>query len=102
MDVTLPKGTVLQRFGGPTGGFLAPAGTLFLQLALNPSQEVAPYFQYVVADPNALPAGYAIEQSVIAPYYGQAGGGIQYRIVGPGGSQGSVNDLLQSGYLAYQ
>ena len=42
-----------------------------------------------------------IEQSQVAPYYGQPGGGIQYRITF-GGQEipGGVQALLDSGYLA--
>ena len=56
----------------------------------------------VVADPTALPPGYNIEQSQAAPWCGQPGGGIQYRIIGPTGNDASFQSLLDSGYLAYR
>lgn len=100
-DVTLPKGVVLSRFGYPTGNFLAGGGSFFAQLALSPISAVFPYFEYVVADPARLPVGIQIEQSQVAPYYGQPGGGIQYRITF-GGQEipGGVQALIDSGYLA--
>lgn len=100
--VTPEKGTVFQRFGYPFGGFLTDPGTPFPQLALQPSQQVFPYAEYVVANPANLPPGYQIERSTIAPYYGQPGGGYQYRIVAPNGSTGTTQALLDSGYLAYK
>jgi Tuberculosis necrotizing toxin len=101
-NVVLPVGTSLGRFGYPGGGYLTPGGEYFAQLALNPSSSVAPYFQYVVADPSKLPEGYSIEQSQVAAFYGQPGGGVQYRIIGPQGAtglNGTVQALLDSGYL---
>ncbi len=101
-DYKLEKGTVLQRFGFPGGGFLAPAGTPFAQLALPPANQVSPFDEYVVADPAALPLGWSIEKSEILGWFGQPGGGTQYRIVDANGNNGSVLALLQTGYLAYK
>jgi hypothetical protein len=100
-DVMLAEGLVLSRFGYPTGNFLAGGGSFFAQLALSPISAVFPYFEYVVNDPARLPVGMQIEQSQVAPYYGQPGGGIQYRITF-GGQEipGGVQALLDSGYLA--
>ncbi|MCV7225190.1 TNT domain-containing protein [Mycolicibacterium komossense] len=97
--VVLPAGTSVGRFGYPGGSYLAPSGTYFAQLSLPPSSAVAPYFSYVVADPTRLPVGYSIEQSQVAPWFGQPGGGVQYRIIGPDGKDASVQALLDSGYL---
>jgi hypothetical protein len=100
-DVRLARGVVLSRFGYPTGNFLTDGGSLFAQLALSPISAVFPYFEYIVNDPANLPVGIQIEQSQVAPYYGQPGGGIQYRITF-GGQEipGGVQALLDSGYLA--
>jgi hypothetical protein len=53
----------------------------------------------VVADPANLPRGYHIEQSQVAPWFHQPGGGIQYRIIGPDGKSAVVQALIDSGYL---
>lgn len=99
--VDLPAGAVLSRWGYPGGSYLAPTNTYFAQLALPPGSAVAPFFEYVVADPTALPAGFSIEQSQVAAWFAQPGGGIQYRIIGPNGTDASVQALLDSGYLTY-
>ncbi|AQA03207.1 hypothetical protein BVC93_13145 [Mycobacterium sp. MS1601] len=98
--VTLPAGTELSRFGYTTGGYLSGPDAHIAQLSLTPSSAVLPHFEYVVADPTKLPLGWSIEQSQVAPWFGQPGGGMQYRILMPNGNNGTVQGLLDSGYLA--
>jgi Tuberculosis necrotizing toxin len=98
-DVHLPAGTALGRFGFPGGSYLAPEGTPFAQLALPPGSATKPYYQYFVEDPAKLPPGYHIEQSQVAPWFKQPGGGTQYRVIGPDGKDATVDALVESGYL---
>ncbi|WP_055404562.1 MULTISPECIES: TNT domain-containing protein [unclassified Mycobacterium] len=98
-NANLQPGTVLERFGNPGGSYLAPDGTPFAQLALPPESALKPYYQYVVKDPTALPPGYHIEQSQVAPWFHQPGGGIQYRVIGPDGKNAPVEVLEESGFL---
>ncbi len=60
---------------------------------------MAPYFEYVVVDSTKLPPGYRIGQSQVAAWFGQPGGGIQYRITGPDGNDAPVQALLTAGFL---
>ncbi|OBF06522.1 hypothetical protein A5730_14455 [Mycobacterium sp. ACS4054] len=98
-DVKLPQGTVLSRFGYPGGGYLAPDGTPFAEVALPPESAVKPYFQYVVKDPAALPPGWRIEESKVAPWFHQPGGGQQFRIIDDFGNTGNVEELVRYGFL---
>ena len=98
-DAHLPAGAVISRFGYPAGGYLAPEGTPFAELALPPGSAGKPYFQYVVEDPSRLPPGWHIEQSEVAPWFHQPGGGQQYRIINEDGETGDVSELLRWGYL---
>ncbi len=98
-DANLPAGTVLSRFGNPTGAYLAPEGTPFAELSLPPHSALNPYNEYFVKDPTLLPPGYHIEQSQVAPWFHQPGGGTQYRVIGPNGKDAPVDALLDSGYL---
>ncbi|MBP1819306.1 hypothetical protein J3E61_002869 [Mycobacterium sp. OAE908] len=98
-NAQIPQGTVIDRFGSPFGSWLSPDGTPFPERALPPDSATKSYYQYAVDDPTKLPAGFRIEQSQVAPWFHQPGGGIQYRIIGPDGNDASVNDLLDSGYL---
>lgn len=98
-DADLPRGAVLSRFGYPGGGYLAPDGTPFAQVALPPESALKPYFQYVVQDPTALPPGWHIEQSEVASWFHQPGGGQQYRIIDEFGNTGTVEELVRWGFL---
>ncbi|MGV1006097.1 MAG: TNT domain-containing protein [Candidatus Nanopelagicales bacterium] len=100
-DVQLPTGLMLGRWGYPGGSYLTPGGTYLAQASLPPSGLVAPYFQFMVANPSALPAGFSVEQSQAASWFGQPGGGIQYRVIGPNGRDAPVQALLDSGFLSY-
>ena len=86
-DEVLPKGTVLDRFGGEKGDFLSPAGTPYEGRALPPTSKNAPYNAYEVMRP--LP----VQSGPIAPAFGQPGGGTQFL------APRSVGDLVDSGYL---
>lgn len=107
-SVALPEGFALAAWQDPFGSFLAPDNTNFALISIPPALQVQPYVEFVVADPAALPPGWRIEQSQTAPGFGQYGGGIQYVIYtdefnGSGVPvQGSLRDLLYTGYLEYK
>ncbi|WP_245535355.1 TNT domain-containing protein [Segniliparus rotundus] len=73
-------GKNVDRYGRPNGGWLAPEGTPFEARAMPPGSGGGPLTSYKVGD-GPLPPGYRIEKSEIAPWFGQPGGGVQYRIV---------------------
>ncbi|SBS72063.1 hypothetical protein MHPYR_120167 [uncultured Mycobacterium sp.] len=97
--VDLARGTLLDRFGFAGGAWLSPDGTPFPFRGLPSDSALKPYFQYVVDDPTKLPPGWSIEQSKVAPWFHQPGGGVQYRIIAPEGERPSVQTLLDWGYL---
>ena len=73
--VTLSSGTRIDRFGRPTGGFVAPAGTPFGQRALPASSYNSEYHVYEVIKPiEGVRAGPA------EPWFGQPGRGVQYQM----------------------
>ena len=98
-NANLRPGTILERFGYPGGSYLAPDGTPFAELALPPASAGKPYYHYVVQDPPALPPGWHIEQSKVAPWFHQPGGGEQYRIIDDSGNSGTVEELVRWGFL---
>ena len=71
VKTTLPVGTRLDRYGEPSGSFLAPKGTPYEQRALAPGAGAEKYYEYEVI--KTLP----VIQGKIAPAFGEAGGGIQ-------------------------
>ncbi|MFL6123140.1 glycohydrolase toxin TNT-related protein [Actinophytocola sp.] len=79
--VTLPEGTVLDRFGGENGRFLSPMDTdgtpyHYSERAIFPDNAEVGYHVYVVADPSGLPGTLAD----VAPALGQPGGGRQFTL----------------------
>jgi RHS repeat-associated protein len=86
--ITLTPGTVIDRFGGSSGGFVSPSGTPFGQRALPASSYNKDYHQYVVKQPiDGVRAGPA------EPWFGQPGGGTQYQL------PKSVQDHINNGDL---
>jgi hypothetical protein len=98
-DANLPTGMELGRFGYPGGAYLTPEGTPFAELSLPPSSAAKPYYQYVVKDGSRLPPGWRIEESKVAPWFHQPGGGIQFRVIDDFGANGSVEELIRWGFL---
>ncbi len=98
-NAQLPEGTAIDRFGYPGGAYLSPDGVPFAERALPPDSATKPYFQYVVADPSKLPPGWRIEESQVAPWFHQPGGGTQYRIIAPDSERPSTQALVDSGFL---
>lgn len=81
-------GARLDRYGGPGGSYLSPAGTPPGARSLPPGDELLPITTYEVLKPFAVDAGPA------APWFGQPGGGTQYRL-----GTTTIQDLIDSGYL---
>ncbi|MFJ4657935.1 TNT domain-containing protein [Nocardia sp. NPDC088792] len=98
--VDLPPGTRVDRYGYPGGGWLAPEGTPYAQRALPPDtlHNKKPLLGYETTG-NPLPSGWRIEQSDVAPWFGEPGRGIQYRILNEEGETGTVDELIQAKYL---
>ena len=73
--VTLSPGTQIDRFGRPTGGFVAPAGTPFGDRALPAASYDVEYHVYEVKKPiNGVRGGPA------EPWFNQPGNGTQYQL----------------------
>lgn len=64
-------GTRLDRYGEPSGSFLAPKGTPYEQRALAPGAQAEKYYEYEAIKP--LP----VMQGKITPAFDEPGGGVQ-------------------------
>lgn len=84
---TLPKDTVIDRFGSPEGRVFAQDGTPFAQRSLPPAHKDAGYRRYRIL--KTLP----VWRAVSAAWFGQPGGGIRYR------TTHSAAELVALGYL---
>jgi hypothetical protein len=85
---TLQPGTIIDRFGGESGTFVAPEGVPFAERAIPPWQYAAGYHRYEVLKPIEVDAGTAI------PWFNQSGGGTQYDL------KYSIEYLIDGGYLS--
>lgn len=74
---TLPKGTVIIRFGSELGRYTAPQGTHYEEVSLPYTIESMEYHEYrVVAD--GLEVRCVVQKGRVAPMFRQPGGGVQY------------------------
>ncbi|MEL6530243.1 MAG: glycohydrolase toxin TNT-related protein [Pseudomonadota bacterium] len=90
----LTPGTKLDRYGHTGGQFMGSAGDGIPQRALaSPPTGTANKY-------TSQP-GLHVEQSPVAPWFGQPGGGTQYRVVDPTGvnPKYSVQNALDDGFL---
>jgi hypothetical protein len=101
---TMVEGARIDRFGFAGGRYLAPVDTLYLQRALPPQNLNTPggtpasnYHVYCVL------REFTVEAGPIAPWFGQPGLGLQYRLdarfLPAAGDRISVSWLLENGYL---
>ncbi len=79
--VQVVPGMLVDRFGRATGGtFLAPAGTSFAMRSIPPSNlDTYPdnvLYNYHVYRVTAL---FTVQAGAIAPWFGQGGGGVQFK-----------------------
>lgn len=77
MEVELPRGTQLIRYGSSRGRFTAPKGTPFEALGLPYVKETIEFHEYtVVAD--SIKVFCTVKRGAVAPMFDSAGGGVQY------------------------
>ena len=86
-EVTIPKGTKLDRYGGEHGFYLAPKGTSIPERSLAPGSAAESLKSYEVVKPLPAKSGEA------ASAFSQLGGGTQ--ILTPA----SIKQLIKDGYL---
>lgn len=77
IEVELPYGTIIIRYGNASGNFSAPKGTKYEDLALPYIKETVEYNEYrVIADKIKVVC--LVEKGIVAPGFGSNGGAIQY------------------------
>lgn len=84
---TLQSGTRIDRYGQPNGSFVAPEGTPITARSLFPGTANKEYNVYEVVSPVNVQSGTS------APWFGEQGGGTQYRFSAP------ISQLLEDGIL---
>ena len=77
IEVKLPFGTKLLRYGGEGGHYTAPLGTPYEQLSLPYKKETVEYHEYVVIA-NEITVICKVDKGIVAPGFDSDGGAIQY------------------------
>ncbi|MBO1512691.1 T7SS effector LXG polymorphic toxin [Metabacillus bambusae] len=72
IKIEIERGTVIDRYGAPSGTFVSPAGIPYEQRALALHSDEAPYHKYEILEP------FGVESGKIAPWFDRPGGGTQY------------------------
>ncbi|MEC2102439.1 glycohydrolase toxin TNT-related protein [Bacillus licheniformis] len=72
VKMKLEQGTIIDRYGGPNGTFVSPAGIPYEQRALALHSDDAHYHKYKIL------IEFEVEGGKIAPWFDRPGGGIQY------------------------
>ena len=87
-SITLPVGTLVDRYGYPGGIFVSPVGTPYPMRALPPGSNQKPYIIYRVLKPiNNVAA------CKVMPWFGEIELGTQYEL------PKSVKSHIESGHL---
>lgn len=74
-DQTIPKGTIITRYGDGSGTYVSPEGTTFAERALPYTENPMALHKYKVLKPIKN-----VTVSEVAPAFDQPGGGIQYQL----------------------
>ena len=77
IDVILPRGTMLVRYGNEYGRFTAPLGTKYNEIALPYVEETVEYHEYRVAA-DSFKVRCEVRKGIVAPKFDSPGGGVQY------------------------
>ena len=92
ISYTLPKDTIIIRYGSERGQYTAPRNTRFEEVSLPYTVESVEYHEYrVVAD--GLRVECIVDKGKVAPMFCQPGGGVQYR------HQQSIRSLIRDAQL---
>lgn len=76
IEIVLPAGTIIIRYGTESGYFTAPEGTDYDKLALPYVKETVPYYEYVVSKKISVTC--VVDKGKVAPGFDSEGGAIQY------------------------
>lgn len=87
---------IVELNGSRRGGWLFAEGTPYARRSLPPNLVIREFSQYAVSG-TELPDGWSIESFVVAPWFGQPGGGTGFRLLDQNGRTGPLLRLIDSG-----
>ena len=99
--VTPGAGTVVDRIGGMGGEYFSPRDTPFGERSLPPDRVSLQrrYWEIDESHPDLASGRLRLEESRIAPWFGQPGGGQQYRFLDAEGNPLKAFELEQRGII---
>ena len=77
IEVELPRGTIVIRYGNEVGRFSAPKGVKYEDLALPYVKATVEYNEYRVIA-KSIKVSCVVEKGIVAPGFGSKGGVVQY------------------------
>ncbi|MGV0625318.1 TNT domain-containing protein [Mycolicibacter minnesotensis] len=87
---------IVELNGSRRGGWLYGEGTSYAQRSLPPNLVIREFSKYELTG-TVFPDGWRIEQFVVAPWFGQPGGGTGFRLLDQNGHTGPLQRLIDSG-----
>lgn len=77
IEIELPPGTIIIRYGNESGKYTAPQGTDYENLSMPYKKETVPYYEYKVVA-KSLHVTCVVQKGKVAPGFDSKGGAIQY------------------------
>jgi hypothetical protein len=94
VEEMLPKGDLVDRYGAPTGRFLSPINTPYVERSLPYIKSSDPYHVYIVTK------SFGVEAGPTQPWFGEAGGALQFMTFTPIKSLLAAHELREVGVPA--
>ncbi|WP_082946994.1 TNT domain-containing protein [Mycolicibacter sinensis] len=88
---------IVELNGSQRGGWLYADGTPYAQRSLPPNLVIREFSRFELASGGGLPRGWQIESFVVAPWFGQPGGGTAYRLLDQNNHTGPLLRLIDAG-----
>lgn len=77
IEEMLPRASLVDRYGAPTGRFLSPVNTPYAERSLPYLKSSDPYHLYIVTKP------FEVEAGPTKPWFGEPGGALQFMTFTP-------------------
>ncbi|WP_082134060.1 TNT domain-containing protein [Mycolicibacter heraklionensis] len=88
---------IVELNGSQRGGWLYADGTPYPQRSLPPNLVIREFSRFELASGGKLPDGWQIESFVVAPWFGQPGGGTAFRLLDQNDRTGPLLRLIDAG-----
>ncbi|TDZ77529.1 hypothetical protein DE4585_04924 [Mycobacteroides salmoniphilum] len=88
---------IVELSGSQRGGWLYADGTPYAQRSLPPNLVIREFSRFELASGGKLPDGWRIEAFVVAPWFGQPGGGSAFRLLDQNSNTGPLLRLIDAG-----